>query len=163
MKFNTAPDVCLTEHQFSKMAATGRNLLVTRKKNYKGVAFEADLSALSGVGAERINSVLSANDSEVGHCLTGVEWERVLSYARVFPEDLLQASDLSGMAGCVSPTPAPAHATASYAASHHGDPKPSAVSDQRIVALFDVMSDFFFLATANVKQPLPQLEDAHYA
>jgi len=136
---------CLSRSEFKKIVVTGRGLLQQRKLNYRGLLFEQDLSELSSVPFSKIEAVLGAPEEKLGGLLTGLEWERVLSAARVYPEDLLAAAGLK-YDGVVAPT-------SSYAASSDDNPPPSMESDQRIRALFDLMSDFFLEATRNVVQP----------
>ncbi len=132
--------MCLTTDDFRQLATAARNLLLDRRKQYKGQLFEQDLSELSGVPREQIQALLEAKDDGLETVLTGVEWERVLSAAHVYPEDMVEMAkfDISKMAEPPK---------SRFGASAYSCPKPDHDADLKIRMLFDVMSDFFLLAS----------------
>src|SRR5438309_700963 len=102
---NDLEDICLTGEEFRNLVIAGRDLLREQRDNYKGVvAFEEDLAGLSGVECAQIETILNADNNSVRNVLNGLEWERILSAAHVYPEDLLKAADLSYSGIVVSPS-----------------------------------------------------------
>jgi hypothetical protein len=141
MKMQIPKHVRLSEDQYVQIAVTGREFLRQRQKDYKGPMFGQDLAELSGVALEKVQRVLAAEKGEVALVLTGVEWERLLSAAHVFPEDLLAAANVSTVMNPDSKS--------RYGVGAYDSPPPSEESDHRIRAILDAMSDFFLLASTN--------------
>lgn len=142
----TQMNVVISRSDFARMSAAGRDRLRAIRDTYKGPSFIDDIEQVSGVNRERLLRVLDAPDEDLLRMLSGLEWERLLSAARVFPEDLLADSGVRYEQFAGPPS-------SEFAASSNGQ-KPGPETDKRVRGLFNVMSDFYLMAS---------LESAPYA
>jgi len=146
MKIELPDSCCLTEDAFTKLARSTRNLLLERKKVYRGEKFEEELSEVSGLPADRIRRVLEADDTQIGCALNGLDWEHLLSATRILPERLLVEAGIEYTE--IKPSP---RTKVGVGEGGSITPPPEA-ADFKIRVLFDAMSDFFLVASMNCKE-----------
>jgi len=130
---------------FCDIAKGAQKMLIQKRQD----VFSSDdnLAAEAGVSVDAVRTCLRGKSEEDFHQITGKEWERIISAARIFPEDvLMEATHLHAVAGNQTGRreSIPLGANPRLIAA---GPNPSPESEVKIKQILHHMSGFYLEAT----------------